>query len=149
MYLLKIVRSEGLGVKVIVEAVLYCGAYRKLGLGMHPLYGLSQYMAACVAHGPAAVLIVPCEKLELMVAVYRPESVLPAAVYLGGKGGLFEPWAYRLGYLQRRHAVLKLLDGAIGECDVHGVLLKNLWVNKKLFGGYKKTPAPSNARDGR
>ena len=121
--LFKIFRGKGFRVKVIIEAVLYCGAYCKLGFRMHALHGLRQYMGRGVAHCPAAVLILPGEQLERMVAVYGAEGIRALAVYFGGKGSLFKLLAYCFGYLKGCHAVFKLLYGSVWECDVHNILL--------------------------
>ena len=66
--LFEILRSEGLCVKVIVETGVNGGADGQLCLGMYPLYGLGKYMGGCMAHGPAAVFIFPCEELNAVVA---------------------------------------------------------------------------------
>ena len=87
---------------------------------MHALYGLSKDMGAGVAHCPAAVSVIKGEELEAVVAVDGAESVCALTVYLCGKGSLAQAGADGFCYLQGGHAVLKLLNGAIGESNVHG-----------------------------
>ena len=84
----QIFRSEGLCVKVVIEAVFNGGADGELCLGMHALYSLSKDMGAGVAHCPAAVGVIKGEELEAVVAMDGAESVCALTVYLCGKGSL-------------------------------------------------------------
>ena len=116
----EIFRSERFCVKVVIEAVFNGRAYGKFCLGMHTFYGLCEDMGAGVAHCPAAVGVIKGEQLKAVVAVNGAKSVRTLTVYLCGKGGLSQAGADGFGYLQGGHAVLKLLNGAIGKGNVHG-----------------------------
>ena len=123
--LLQDLRGEnGLGVDVIIEAVVDGGSDGQLGIGIEPLDRLRQYVRRRVAIGKPPIRIVKGVEGDFTVMLQRKGQTMHLPVHGGGKDLAGKALGNLLGHLQQRRAFLDLDDAAVFQFDLdHSNLL--------------------------
>ena len=106
-------------IEVIIEAVVYSGAYRELRLGIKALDSLSEDVRSGMSERALSVVIVKSKNFELAVFVYRGAKILDLAVDAADARRLIESHAEALRHFHGGYSVVKLLDDSALEFNVY------------------------------
>ena len=118
--LLENLRSERhIDIEIIIEAVVYSGAYRELSLGIETLDSLGKDVRSGMSERALSVVIVKSKNFELAVFVYRDAKILDLAVDAADARRLIESHAEALRHFHGGYSVVKLLDDSALEFNVY------------------------------